>query len=155
MKKFSSTVAGASLIIIFFGLISKGLGFVREIVFAGSFGLSHNFDIYLVGSVFPIIINTGIIYLGQNFFIPSYNRIKSENGSREIFFNTFLWIFIAGGFLLAVLLFIFAGNIIGIYLANSSSQSQAIATGVFKIFIFTIPINAAISIITAFQQGRI
>ncbi len=154
MKKFSSTVAGASLIIIFFGLISKGLGFVREIVFAGSFGLSHDFDIYLVGSVFPIIINTGIVYLGQNFFIPSYNKVKSENGSTEIFFNSFLWIFAVGGIAIAVLLYLFADKIIGMYLINSAFETRAIASSIFKIFIFTIPINAAISIIIAFLQAE-
>ena len=154
MKKFASTVAGASLIIIFFGLISKGLGFVREIVFAGSFGLSKDFDIYLAGSVLPLVINTGVIYLGQNFFIPSYNKLKSSNGNSELFFNSFLWIFASGGILLTVLLFIFSNNIINLYLINSSYQIRSVALVIFRIFLITVPVNAAISIIIAFLQAE-
>ncbi len=154
MKKFSSTVAGASLIIIFFGLISKGLGFVREIVFAGSFGLSKDFDIYLAGSVLPLVINTGVIYLGQNFFIPSYNKLKSEGGDTGLFFNSFLWIFASGGILLTFLLFIFSNNIIGLYLVNTSPHIRSVASDIFRIFVFTVPFNAAISIIIAFLQAE-
>ena len=153
-KKFSSTIASASLIIIFFGLISKGLGFVREIVFAGSFGLSKDFDIYLVGSVIPTLINTAIIYLGQNFFIPSYNKIKSEKGDTVTFFNTFLWLFVFSGIVLAAILFFFSDFIIELYLANSSFAIQSVASNIFKIFVVSIPFNAAVALIIAFLQAE-
>ncbi|MDR3626627.1 MAG: hypothetical protein P4L45_07330, partial [Ignavibacteriaceae bacterium] len=63
-KKFTSTIAGASLLITVVGLISRGMGFIREIIFANFFGLSADYDIYLIGTVLPVAINTIIIYLG-------------------------------------------------------------------------------------------
>ncbi len=75
-KKFASTVAGASIIIIFFTIIGRGLGLIREAAFAHQFGLSKEFDIYLIGAVIPAVINSIVMYLGQNYFIPNYKRFK-------------------------------------------------------------------------------
>ena len=52
--KFTSTVAGASILLTSMGLLSRGLGMIREMVFASSFGLGEEFDIYLVGAVLPL-----------------------------------------------------------------------------------------------------
>ena len=73
-RKFTSTVAGASLLLATLGLLSRGIGFIREVVFASYFGLGKNYDIYLVGAVLPITIDTIIFYLVQNYFIPSFHN---------------------------------------------------------------------------------
>ncbi|NUM61450.1 MAG: hypothetical protein HUU44_04770, partial [Ignavibacteriaceae bacterium] len=78
-KKFTSTIAGASIFISLLGLISRGLGFIREIIFANNFGLEKEFDLYLVGAVLPITINTILLYIGQNYFIPEFQKINSSN----------------------------------------------------------------------------
>ncbi len=153
-NKIFSGVAGASFIIIIFSLISKGLGFIREIVFANSFGLTKDFDIYLVGSVVPSIINTGIIYLGQNFFIPSYNKIKSEGDSGVRYFNNIFWLFVLSGFIIGIIFYFSAGIIVNVYLPNTSSQTKIIAEKIFQIISLTIPLNAGIAIISAYFQAE-
>ncbi len=75
-QKFTSTIAGASIFISVIGLLSRGLGFIREMIFANNFGLETEFDLYLVGAVLPITINTIILYIGQNYFIPEFQKIK-------------------------------------------------------------------------------
>ncbi len=153
-KKIFSGVAGASFIIIIFSLISKGLGFIREIVFANSFGLTKDFDIYLVGSVMPVILNTGITYLGQNFFIPSYNKIKSNGENSVRYFNNIFWLFIILGFALGLIFYFSAGLIVRIYLPNTSLQTRIIAEKIFQIISMTIPLNAGIAIISAYFQAE-
>ncbi len=93
-KKFTSTIAGASLLITSVGLISRGLGFIREATYASKFGLQNQFDIYLIGAVVPIIINTSILYLSQNYFIPAYHQ-KQQVSKEEakVFFNNTFWTF--------------------------------------------------------------
>ena len=41
-KKFTSTIAGASILITGVGLISRGFGFIREVVYANNFGLQKS-----------------------------------------------------------------------------------------------------------------
>ena len=65
-KKFTTTIAGASIFIAVSGFLSKGIGFFREIVIANFFGLSVDYDIYLVGAVLPLTINTILLCIGQN-----------------------------------------------------------------------------------------
>ncbi len=154
-KKFTSTVAGASILITAVGLIGKGLGLIREIVFANFFGLNTQFDLYLVGAVLPITINTVILYLGQNYFIPSYNKTKIETPEKtRAFTNSSFWIFSLFGLLLAAILFYLSGPIVNLYLHDSSSFEFISTLNVFRIFLLTIPLSAAYSILAAFLQSE-
>ena len=155
-KKFTSTVAGASVIIIFFTVLGRGLGLIREAAFAHQFGLKKEFDIYLIGAVIPVVVNSIITYLGQNYFIPNYKKIKFEKNSDEessAFFTSILMLFIIGGILISLILFLFSGSIIEIYLGNSSNV-KAVAENVLRLFLITLPLTAAISILSAFLQSE-
>jgi len=154
-KKFTSTVAGASILITIVGLFGKGLGLFREIIFANSFGISVNYNLYLVGAVLPLTINTIILYIGQNYFIPNYNRIKteSENNAGNFVGSTF-WIFTSGGIILSLLLLLFSGPFVSLYLKESSYAALSSTTEIFRIFLITIPINAAYSILAAYLQSE-
>ncbi len=154
-KKFTSTVAGASILITAVGLIGKGLGLIREVVFAGFFGLNTQYNLYLVGAVLPLTINTIILYLGQNYFIPNYNKIK--NGSSEdsrSFANSTFWTFAGFGLLLAFILYIFSGFIVKLYLQSTSYVEYSTTLNVFRIFILTIPLNSAFAVLAAFLQSE-
>ncbi len=154
-KKFTSTIAGASIFIASFGFISKGIGFLREVLFASLFGLSTSFDIYLIGAVLPLTINVIIICLGQNYLIPAYNKFKERDDklSENFIYGNF-FIFIGGGILLSGLLYLFSDLIITSYLQNSDDNLRITAINVFNLFLITIPITCAISVITAYQQSN-
>ena len=57
-QKFTSTIAGASIFISLIGVLSRGFGFIREMIFANNFGLETDFDLYLVGAV--LVVSCGI-----------------------------------------------------------------------------------------------
>ena len=104
-KKFASTIAGASIIITIVGLLSKAFGFLREVIFAAFFGLGTDFEVYLIAAVFPITINSVLLYLGQNYYIPIYSNIKFEGSKKENeLFNRMLRMFFFAGFVLFVIL---------------------------------------------------
>ncbi len=152
-QKFTSTVAGATIFITITGLLSKGLGFFREIIFASSFGLSSNFDIYLVAAVLPLTLNTVILYLAQNYLIPIYTKSRtSEVKESEDFISYNYFIFIAGGLLLSILLFFFSEQIIKFYFQSSNTEVTETASLIFKLFLISIPINASNSVLIASQQ---
>ena len=154
-KKFTSTIAGASFLITVVGLIGRGLGLIREVIFANFFGLNVEYDLYLVGAVLPITINTIILYLGQNYFIPNYNKIKIESEEKvRRFTNSTFWLFVLGGIILCAILFLFSQRIVELYLQNNSFSSVETTITVFRIFILTIPFNAAASILSAYLQAE-
>lgn len=149
-KKFSSTVAGGAIIITFFGLLGRGLGIIREAVFANYFGLSTNFDLYLIGAVLPITINSIILYLAQNFYIPNYNKAKSESEQKALNYRSAAFlIFTLLGLIIALILFSISDQIIKLYIQNVILEEILIAKHVFNIFIITIPFSFSISILSA------
>ncbi len=155
LKKITSTVAGAFVFIIAVNILSRGLVFVREILFAANFGLGPDFDIYLVAAVFPITINTIILYLGQNFFIPTYNRIKAtDENSAASYFKFMLTVFVAAGLVIAAALYFFAEPVLSNYISTTDAQVLSKAVNIFSLFLITIPLNSAISIIIAYQHSE-
>jgi len=154
-KQIASSVAGASVVLTLLGFLSKGIGFIREIIYANNFGLSPEFDLFLTSVALPNVINTSVIYISQHYFVPSYNRIKkvSEEDSIE-FFNYMFWWFIIGGAFLAIILYLTSGLIFNSYLASVSLEKQQLAVKIFMMFLLTLPMNAGMSIIMAFQQAN-
>ena len=153
--KVASSIAGASVILTLMGFLSKGIGFFREIIYANNFGLSPEYDLFLASIAIPNVINTSIIYIAQHYFVPSYNRIKKVSETDSVdFFNYIFWWFIIGGLILATLLYISSGLILSSYLGSISSEKQQLGIKIFVMFLITIPLNAGMSIIMAFQQAK-
>lgn len=153
LRKSASNVAGAAIVLVFFSFLSKGLGFVREIVFANKFGLSDSFDIFLVGSVFPTIIVSVLIYLGQNYFIPNYAKLKSDFEKNE-FLKAVLFFFFFSSLLIIVLLLIFSTYIVESYLGITNHQGFSTAVNIFRLYLFSIPIWSLISVLSAYLQAE-
>lgn len=150
-KKFTSTVAGGAIFISLTNILSKGLGFFREIIFAAYFGLSEDFDIYLVGAALPLTINVIIYYLAQNYLIPAYKNLHEKKpDDSESFIQLNLYLFIAGGIIITGILYLFSNLIIDFYLFQASESVKQTAANIFRIFIIAIPFNAAISVLSAF-----
>jgi len=154
-KKFTSTIAGAAILITGVGLVSKGFGFLREVVYANNFGLQANFDIYLIGAVLPITLNTSVIYLAQNFFIPTYhNKLSAGRDHAERFFSNSFWLFLILSSLVSLILFILSPFLIKSYLTSNDSQVYEEVLKIFKIFLLTIPLNTGFSILSSYFQSE-
>jgi putative peptidoglycan lipid II flippase len=151
--KFFATAAGTSFYLIVFNVLGKGVGLARESVFAAFFGLRQEFDLYLVGAVIPIVINTIIQYIGQNYFIPSYSLIKEKN--RISFLNSTMVIFLISSLLVSAILYFFSDSIMKVYLTDSKTEIQNVASTIFKIFLLTIPLNSLTAVLSAYFQVKL
>lgn len=155
LKRFTSNVAGASAFIALFGFLSKGLGFFREIVFASLFGLSTEFDVYLVAAVLPLTINMIIITIGQNYLIPAYNNLNQMDSQKAIrFIKINLLLFIFTGIILSAIFYLTSYQFISIFIHQSDLIIKQKAIDIFNLFIITIPITCGISVVNAYQQGN-
>ena len=153
-QKFTSTIAGASIFISIVGLLSRGLGFIREMIFANNFGLETEFDLYLVGAVLPISINSVILYIGQNHFVPGFQKLNSSDSeSAQKYYKQSFILFVGAGTIIALLLFLTSDLIINFYMRLAPAESKAMASAIFKVFLLTIPFSAGISIFSALLQS--
>jgi putative peptidoglycan lipid II flippase len=152
-KNFTSTIAGATIFISLTGIITKGLGFLREMLFANFFGLGADFDIYLVGAVLPLTINVIIFYLAQNYIIPTYNNLKEKNPLLiDSFIQINLFAFLFWGIIISILLYFSSDLIIALYLKGANQEIMDSANIIFKLFLITIPINCTISVLSTYQH---
>ncbi|HMN25730.1 MAG TPA: lipid II flippase MurJ [Ignavibacteriaceae bacterium] len=134
--------------------MGKVLGFFREIIFANNFGLSFNYDIYLVTSIIPLTVSTILFYLVQNYFIPQYNLQKKRGESfSRYFFTKSIVLFLFISILIAGSLFIIKDKILSIYLGSNSENLQLISN-IFTIFLLSIPINVLFSVLSAYLQAE-
>ena len=153
-QKFISTIAGASIFISVIGLLSRGLGFFREMIFANNFGLGTEFDLYLVGAVLPITINSIILYIGQNYFVPGFQKLYSSDkeAAQKYYKHSFIT-FIGFGIIISIILFAASHIVIDLYMHQAIPESKTAAEIIFRIFLVTIPVSAAISIFSALLQA--
>lgn len=153
--KFSSSVAGAVFSLVLISMLSKSIGFVREIIFAGKFGLSNEFDLFLVSSIIPLTINSAVIYLAQHYFVPAFNKIDESNEQlREAFLNNSFHFFFWGSLIIALILFLFSSQILNTYFGNQPQNTKDLARVIFLLLIITIPLNAGIAVFSAYMQSN-
>ena len=153
---FVSSMAGASIVLVLISLLSKGIGFFREILYASTFGLSMEFDLYLVSAAIPITINTAVIYIGQHYFVPTYHKLKINSNNEALkFFNSSFYSFLLGGLVISIILALFSSSIISFFVTEQTSSVRTLSTNLFLLFLLTIPLNAGISILSSYMQSEL
>ena len=73
------TITRATIGIVLLVLVSKGIGFIREIIVAYRFGTGIDYDVYLIGVAVPIAVYTLSNYAFSNLFIPRYGLAVSAD----------------------------------------------------------------------------
>jgi putative peptidoglycan lipid II flippase len=155
MKKIVASTFTATIVLTLISVFNKGIAFFREVLYAKNFGLGDEFNAFLVSSVLPITIYSTIYYLSQFYFIPSYNKKISEDRNEEKkFLSDNLWIFFFLGSVVTALLFLFSDTIIDFYLSNVDTELKELSLKIFRVFIFTIPLSSAHSILAAYLNAE-
>jgi putative peptidoglycan lipid II flippase len=154
-KNIVYSIASASIALSFLTLMSKGIGFVREMMYAKTFGLSYDYDLFLSSTALISVINIAFIFLIQHYFIPAYNRLKyetPENG--DDFLNYTLWWSIIFGIILSIFLYLFAKPLLYYYQPGINQAKLDMGIKIFSIFLLTIPVNNGIAVISAYMQAK-
>jgi len=153
-SKVTSSIAGATILITILSLAGKGFGFIREVVFANYFGMDAAFDLYLVGAVIPITINTVVLYIALNYFVPGYVHQKKTGADIPSYFTRTLSSFTLYSFLISLFFYFFSEYLVELYLGNVSAEKIQLASNIFRIFVISIPLNAAASVMIAYRQAE-
>lgn len=153
MLKKTSTIGSAAVILTFFALIVKATGFFREILFANYYGTNRDYEYFLVSSVLPITINSIALYFYQNYFIPTYSKIKGSDNFNTLIFvrNSFLLSFFTG-LIVSVLLIIMRKPVLDFYIGVSPDINYP--ETMFVIFCLTIPFSFVSAFLTSYAQSQ-
>ena len=152
-SNFTSTIAGATVLLAGVGIISRGLGFFREVAFASYYGLTTEFDLYLIGVVIPVTINTIVLFIAQNIFVPLYHKYKSDDSANYFLYQQ-LRIFLFISLLIFIFLFILSKTIITSYQPDIDLVSKQIVNSIFRLSIISIPLSSLNSICIVYLQAK-
>ncbi|NOW61302.1 peptidoglycan biosynthesis protein MviN/MurJ (putative lipid II flippase) [Clostridium saccharobutylicum] len=84
MKK-GSTLVKSTFIIMIVSLISRVLGFVRDMLIAKNFGAGMYTDAYNIAVSVPEILFTLVGLAISTAFLPTLSKIKAKNGNEEMY----------------------------------------------------------------------
>ncbi|MDR7869633.1 MAG: murein biosynthesis integral membrane protein MurJ [Tissierellaceae bacterium] len=109
-------VAQSALMISIFTLISKGLGFLREVMIASKYGSGMETDTYFVAMTATVIIMGTLGSALNTTLIPIFSEIRGKGGriAQRKYLNNILNIVILITVILAILAFIFSPVLIKI-----------------------------------------
>lgn len=149
----TSSIGSATIILTIFGLLGKATGFFREVLFANYFGISREYEFYLVASVLPITLNSIALYIYQNYFVPAYPKREilgheySADFSKKTFLNS-----LSIALFTASILILFRTPILKIYLGSElvSDKTEIL----FVIFSLTVPLSIVSGFLIAYLQTQ-
>ena len=151
-----SSTAKATLFLMIATVISKILGFVRELVLASAYGASVYSDAYIVSMNIPLVICSTIGLTIGTIFIPIYIEIMSKRGNEHAlkFTNNMLNIVGIISVFLVILGFIFIELLVKIFAIGFEGEALSTTINFSRILLITIIFTSLGNIITAYLQSH-
>jgi putative peptidoglycan lipid II flippase len=112
MSKFS-----ISVLILFVGsLLTKILGFLRDVVLTYQYGASTISDVYIIATTIPTVLFSGIGMAVLTCFIPIYSRLKNKEAEeRRRFVSNIISFVLLFAFIIVGVYYLFPHEIIKIF----------------------------------------
>lgn len=133
-----SKIAKATIGLMIVTMLSKVLGFGRELILASAYGASAYSDAYIISLNIPTVIFAAIGTALSTTFIPLYYEGNSIGGKNETikFTNNLLNIVFILGLIVSILGFIFVKPLVKIFAMGFEGETLKIAIDFTRILIF-------------------
>ena len=143
-----------ALLVMIITILSKILGFGREIVLSYVYGASAITDAYLISQTIPAVIFSFISVGISTGFIPLYSRIFTEQGQLEAnrYTNNLSNALLLLASIIVAVVFLFTQLIVKIFATGFSGETLELAIKFTRISVFGIYFTAIISIFASFLQ---
>ena len=134
MKKESSLIK-STFIIMVVSVISRMVGFVRDMLIANGFGAGMYTDAYNIAVTIPETIFTLIGLAISTAFLPMLSKIRAKKGQNEmyVFANNVISILFIVSFIFFAVSSIFSREIVNILAGGFSEEALTLATRLTKI----------------------
>lgn len=150
------TAAQTAVLMAILTLVSKILGFVREMVIAGFFGTSYIVDAYVMAQTIPEVIFGGIFASIGTAYLPSFSRISEEKGIEAGNRFTSQLINISTVFALLVIItgFFFSDQLVEIIARDFPEKTAETTSFYLKITFGYIAFTCSINMLEKYLQYR-
>lgn len=146
MKKLSRM----ALVMFFILLLSKILGFLREILLAYKYGTSYINDAYTICTSLPAVLFALFASGFTQSYIPAYTR--SENSKKQDFFSNIITVLFCASIIIACICVIFDRQIMYFLAPGFDKQTQDLAELFIDIVVWYLPIYVIFNILSANAQ---
>lgn len=149
-----SKVAKATLTLMIITIISKVLGFMRELVLGGTYGTTLYSDAYIVAMNIPGTLFSLIGIALSTTFIPLYYENSNSIEESNKFVNNIFNITLVLSIMLILLVFIFADQIVKVFAIGFDGNTFKLTVQFTKIMIIGALFMGTSSIFTSFLQAK-
>ena len=143
-----------AFIVMIITVISKILGFAREIVLSYTYGASAITDAYLISQTIPIVIFSFISVGIATGFIPLYSRILNEQGQLEAnrYTNNLSNALLLLASIIVTIVLLFTQPIVKLFASGFSGETLELAVAFTKISIFGVYFTALLNVFAGFLR---
>ncbi|NLP29842.1 MAG: hypothetical protein GX363_01785, partial [Clostridiales bacterium] len=129
------TAAKTALFMAVLTLLSKIMGFLREVFMAGFFGTSFINDAYVMATAIPGIIFAGIFTSVSVSYMPIFSETVEKRGIKEgnKFTSEAITIVAAIAIIISILGIVFSDQVISIFAAGYEGETAALTSFYLKI----------------------
>lgn len=152
----TQSVRQASLILIVVSVFAKFTGFFRETVTAREFGITADYDLFLIVFIVPAVISNTVNYTISYALTPYYQKIFIEKGfvfARYFVTKIFLYglIFFIGWSTISV---VFRDFIVSFLVFTTSNSDHQLAVQLLSILMWLLPLYFAIAVLQTILQAE-
>lgn len=149
-----SNIAKTTIGLMFLTLISKVLGFFRELCLGSVYGASAFTDAYIISQNIPIVIFTSVAMALGTSYIPLFCDIREKSGDKEAikFSNNLINIVVIFCSLLAIVCMIFTEPIVKIFAMGFEGETLKLAVEFTRILIIGIIFIGVNDVLMPFLQ---
>ena len=155
-KNIKLTAAQTAIAMAALTLISKCLGFVREMVMAGCFGTSYVVDAYVMAQNIPNILFAGILSAVSTSFMPLFSEKMEQEGeaSGNRFVNEVLNLLLKTSVVVAIFGVVFAKQFVQVFASGFTGEQVTLTVFFVKIAFLFLIFTSANNLLTAYLQYK-
>lgn len=131
-------------------LISKVLGFLREIFLSYFYGASSTTDAYLVALTIPGVLFAFFSTAVAIGFVPTFTRVSDNIEERNNFVNNVFSILLVASTIIVLLTIVFAEQLVYILAPGFDSETKSLAIKFTQIFVLGVYFSCWLSVFVAF-----
>ncbi|QOX65060.1 murein biosynthesis integral membrane protein MurJ [Anoxybacterium hadale] len=156
MRKLALTSAQTAIMMAILTLISKLIGFVREMVMANFFGTSFVTDAYAMAFTILTLLFGGIIAAISTAYMPLYSNIVVNRGKTEgdQFTSKVINLLFSLTALISLLGIFFSDQIISIFASGFVGETASLASYFIKVLFSYVIFSSAAGILESYLQYK-
>lgn len=155
-KNIKLTAAQTAVAMAVLTLISKCLGFVREMVMAGCFGTSYVVDAYVMAQNIPNILFAGILSAVSTSFMPLFSEKMEREGeeSGNKFVNEVLNLLLKASIVVAIFGIVFAKQFVQVFASGFTGEQATLTMFFLRIAFLFLIFNSLNQLLTAYLHYK-